>query len=391
MIRAIACLFLFSTLCFTRVVAADGSSNTAANGHSTPQSAGLLLTAEALASVVAHGPWPPALKPDPSNRVSGNPVAIALGQQLFFSPLLSGAHDTSCAACHAPDQAFASGPAITAGTHKLDRNTQTLLNVRFHRWFGWDGRNDNLWAQSIRPIGRDIEMNLPLEHVRSVATNPAFADSYSTLFGDAKAQNDELILVNIGKALAAFQETLVTEKTTFDHFRDAVAKQDWKTAANYPASAQRGLSLFVGRGRCHFCHSGALFSNGEFHDAAVPYFVRPGVVDSGRHQGIIDLKQSPFTLDGNYTDDPEKSGAWAVRNVAHLHANFGVFRVPSLRNVANTAPYMHNGSLATLEAVVDHYSNIDMDRLHVDGEAILMPLGLNEQEVKDLVAFLKTL
>lgn len=97
MIRAIACLFLFSTLCFTGVVAADGSSNTPANEHGTPQSAGLLLTAEALASVVAHGPWPPALKPDPSNRVSGNPVAIALGRQLFFSPLLSGAHDTSCA------------------------------------------------------------------------------------------------------------------------------------------------------------------------------------------------------------------------------------------------------------------------------------------------------
>ena len=387
--RAIA--FFLGCILFNSAVAADGSSSDTAPNDRSPQSAGLLLTPETLASVVAHGPWPPELKPDPSNRVSGNPLAIELGKQLFFSPMLSGNQGTSCASCHAPDQAFANGPAISAGTHELDRNTQTLLNVRFNRWFGWDGRNDNLWAQSIRPIGRNIEMNLPLEQVRMIVSNPAFAESYSILFGDTKSQSDELILVNIGKALAAFQETLVTPKSTFDHFRDAVAKQDWKTAANYPASAQRGLSLFVGRGRCHFCHSGALFSNGEFHDAAVPYFIRPGVVDSGRHQGIIDLKQSPFTLDGNYTDDPEKSGAWAVRKVAHLHANFGVFRVPSLRNVANTAPYMHNGSLATLEAVADHYSNIDMDRLHVDGEAILMPLELGEQEVKDLVAFLKTL
>lgn len=194
-----------------------------------------------------------------------------------------------------------------------------------------------------------------------------------------------------GKALAAYQETLVSGKTPFDEFREAVAAKDWQTAAKYPASAQRGFALFTERGRCMFCHSGALFTNGEFHDAGVPYFIKPGVVDSGRHQGIIDLKKSPYTLDGMFTDDPEKSGAWAVKKVARQHANFGVFRVPGLRNVAKTAPYMHDGSLATLRDVVNHYSNIDMERLHIDGEAILQPLGLNEQEVDDLVAFLESL
>ena len=351
----------------------------------------LTLSQQAQARLLAHGPWPPELNADPSNRVSGNTAAIEFGKQLFFSTALSADKQTSCTSCHSPQQAFASGPAITAKTHDLDRNTQTLINVRFNRWFGWDGRNDNLWAQSIRPITRTQEMNLPLEAMRKVILNKSFSKQYHRLFGEAKLQSDEHILVNVGKALAAYQETLVSGKTSFDRFRDAVASKDWQAAAMYPKSAQRGFELFSGEGRCVFCHSGALFSNGEFHDVGVPYFISPGIVDSGRHQGIIDLKKSLFTLDGQYTDDPDKSGAWAVRNVARMHANFGIFRTPSLRGVAKTAPYMHNGSIATLEGVVDHYSNIDMERLHVDGEAILRPLGLIKQEVVDLVAFLETL
>ena len=351
----------------------------------------LILSKQAQARLLAHGPWPLPLHNDPSNRVSGEPAAIEFGKQLFFSPALSGDGQMSCASCHSPQQAFASGPAIVAKTHDLERNTQTLINVRFNRWFGWDGRNDNLWAQSMRPITRSTEMNLPIQDIRDVVLKGALTEQYVRLFGDVKQQADKLILVNVGKALAAYQETLVSGKTSFDRFRDAIAEKDWQAAAQYPQAAQRGFELFSGRGRCVFCHSGALFSNGEFHDAGVPYFISPGVVDAGRHQGIIDLKKSPLTLDGDYTDDPEKAGAWAVRKVAQLHANFGIFRVPSLRNVAKTAPYMHNGSIATLKGVVDHYSNIDMERLHIDGEAILKPLGLTSREIADLVAFLETL
>jgi len=103
-----------------------------------------------------------------------------------------------------------------------------------------------------------------------------------------------------------------------------------------------------------------LFTNGEFHDAGVPYFIGPGKVDRGRHQGIIDLKKSPFTLASDYSDDPKKSGAWKVNKVATLH-------------------------------VIAHYSNIDIERLHADGEAILKPLNLSQQEIEDLVSFLETL
>jgi cytochrome c peroxidase len=234
-------------------------------------------------------------------------------------------------------------------------------------------------------------MNLPKHAIKSVIQDSTFLIPYKHLFGDLAKQTDDAVLVNIGKALAAFQETLVTPKTSFDHFRDAIANEDWNAAANYPKSSQRGLSLFLGKGNCAFCHSGPLFSNGEFHDAGVPYFIRPGEVDRGRHQGIIDLKKSPFTLASDYSDDPKKTGAWKVNKVASLHSNFGIFRVPSLRNVVNTAPYMHNGSIANLEAVVNHYSNINIERLHADGEAILKPLNLSPQEIDDLVSFLKSL
>lgn len=351
----------------------------------------LLLNQQELAKVLGHGPWPPESKPDPSNRLSGNESAIEFGRRLFFSTRLSGDNSKSCVSCHSPTDAFASGRVIKDKSVKLDRNTLGLLNVRYNRWFGWDGRNDNLWAQSIRPILHHQEMNLPKEKLRSVILESTFSKPYLDHFGKISTHTDDLVLVNIGKALAAFQETLVTGKTPFDNFRDAVANSDWAEAAKYPEAAQRGLSLFMGRGNCSFCHSGPLFTNGEFHDAAVPYFISPGKVDSGRHQGIIDLKKSAFTLASDYNDDPEKTGAWAVNKVARLHANFGIFRVPSLRNVAKTAPYMHNGSLATLEAVVDHYSKIDIERLHADGEAILKPLDLSKEEIKELVAFLQSL
>ena len=351
----------------------------------------LLLTPQQLIQVLAHGPWPPIARPDPSNRLSGNVEAIEFGKRLFFSTRLSGDNTKSCVSCHAPDDAFANGRVIKNDLLKLDRNTLSLFNVSFNRWFGWDGSNDNLWAQSLRPIINNAEMNLPKQKLRVVVKESTFLKPYQHFFGDISKHNNELVLVNIAKALAAFQETLVTQKTPFDDFREAVANKNWRDAAKYPESAQRGLSLFLGRGNCSFCHSGSLFSNGEFHDAGVPYFIRPGVVDKGRHQGIKNLKKSPFTLASDYNDDPEKTGAWAVRKVAEQHSNFGIFRVPSLRNVAKTAPYMHNGSLPTLEAVVTHYSNINTERLHADGEAILKPLNLSDQEVDDLVGLLQTL
>jgi cytochrome c peroxidase len=161
--------------------------------------------------------------------------------------------------------------------------------------------------------------------------------------------------------------------------------------ARYPALARRGLAIFVGSGNCTICHSGPRLSNGEFHDVGIPFFAEPGRVDPGRYGGIRKVTASRYNLLGAFNDDPARTSATSTRHVALEHRNYGEFKVPSLRNVARTAPYMHDGSLATLRDVVRHYSNLDLDRLHADGERILTPLALDKYEVDALVAFLETL
>ena len=162
-------------------------------------------------------------------------------------------------------------------------------------------------------------------------------------------------------------------------------------AASYPAAARRGLVIFTGRGQCSVCHFGPNFSNGEFHDIGIPYLVAPGRVDAGRHGGITRVKGDKFNRLGAFSDDAARGSASRTRHVMQNHGSYGQFKVPSLRNVELTAPYMHNGSLATLRDVVRHYSEIPEDRLHQDGEALLKPLRLSASEIDDVVAFLKTL
>ena len=345
------------------------------------------FTPEEVAKILQHGPWPPPLGRDPSNRVSGKKEAIALGEKLFFEPRLSGTGSVLCATCHAPFRAFQDGRARAFGLQEVDRNTLTVLNVRFYRWFGWDGANDSLWSQSLRPLLDAREMNASTAHVAG-AVRSLFAKEYESAFGSKPPADDEQILVDVGKALAAFQETLVSGRTPFDDFRDALARGE---PGNYPASAQRGLKIFIGKGNCSTCHFGPHFTNGEFADTGIAFFVAPGRVDSGRHSGIQKLKNNSFSLVGRFNDDAATSTATGTKHVELQHRNFGEWRVPGLRNVARTAPYMHNGSLATLRDVVKHYSELNEARLHADGERVLKPLGLTPAEADDLVAFLESL
>ena len=350
------------------------------------------FTPQEVRSIARHGPWPAPWKPDPSNRVSGNPDAITLGEKLFFEPRLSAKGGVLCATCHVPYKGWQDGRARGMGHVEVDRNTQSLLDVRWNRWFGWDGAGDSLWAQSIRPLLDAREMGGDAAHaVKFVRGDAEYSCRYKRAFGADPPADDERLLVDIGKALAAFQETLVSGRTPFDDFRDALERGDAAQAASYPVAAQRGLKIFVGKGNCNQCHVGPAFSNGEFHDAGISHFIRRGEVDAGRHGGIQRLKSSKFNLLGRYNDDPSGSAAIKTKHVALDHRNFGEFKVPALRNVAQTAPYMHSGRLGTLTEVVRHYSDLNIDRLHADGEAILKPLKLSEQEVADLVAFLESL
>lgn len=343
--------------------------------------------------ILQHGPWPGPEARDPSNRVAGDAGAVALGARLFLEPRLSSDRTLACVSCHLPDRGFADGRGRAVGRTTLDRNTPTLWNVGLHRWFGWDGAADSLWLQSLRPIVHPLELGSDAAHVaRLVRDDPWLACQHARAFGPAAgAAPDETLLVDAGKALAAFLATLRSGRTPFDEFRDALAAGDPTAVARYPAAALRGLRIFVGRGQCSLCHFGPAFSNGEFADVGMPYFVEPGRVDAGRHGGIRRLLADRFNLLGPYSDDATGAAATHTRHVTLQHRNFGEFKVPGLRNVALTAPYMHDGRLATLRDVVLHYSTLDEDRLHADGERILRPLGLAPGEVEDLVAFLESL
>lgn len=346
-----------------------------------------------IALILSHGPWPEKTGPDPSNRVSGKPAAIAYGKTLFESTELSVDRQRSCATCHQEALAFTDGIPRGFGIARVDRNTPPLFNMRLNRWFGWDGKSDSLWAQSIAPILDTRELGMtPATLKTRLETTKTLADGYRKVFGTAPAADDaDTLMVNVAKALAAFQETIVSGRSSFDAFRDALAAEDAAGIAAYPAPAKRGLKLFVGSGRCDLCHFGANFTNGEFHDIGLPHFLEPGRVDKGRYGGIQLLRKSRFNLLGPFNDDKLRATAGFTRHVQLTPRNWGEFRVPSLREVARTAPYMHDGSKATLEDVVNHYSDIPEERLHQDGEKLLKPLNLSDAEKADLVAFLKTL
>ena len=397
----------------------------AATATSRPPPALLNFTADERRRISQHGPWPPPPARDAGNGLAGNAAAVALGQRLFFDARLSPDGRLACASCHLPALAFSDGqprsagrtvpgPAEPSAQAPLDRNAPSLWNAGHQRWYGWDGAFDSLWSQALHPLMAPREMAADAGHLaRVIAADADLNCRWRQVFGGAgprramvsgagpasgsgKAgdESTERVAVGLAKALGAFVASLVSGRTPFDDFRDALARNDRAAAARYPVAAQRGLRLFVGRGRCSTCHVGPLFSNGEFGDIGLPFFVRPGVVDPGRHDGITALRSSPYNLLGPWADvtaPGSVDAAQKTRYVDQQQRNFGEFKLPSLRNVAATAPYMHDGQLATLDAVLNHYSTLDLDRLHADGEQILQALHLSRDEHTDLLAFLTSL
>ncbi|MDX1376048.1 MAG: cytochrome c peroxidase [Burkholderiales bacterium] len=355
----------------------------------------LEFTSAERAAIARHGPWPPPAPRDASNRVSGNAQAIVLGERLFFDPRLSGDGRVSCASCHQPANAWTDArrlprPRAAAAADALVRNTPTLWNAGLGRWFGWGGGSDTIWSFSLRPLRHPLEMASDAAQVaRLLRDDTELACRYRRVFGPAD-KPDDAVLVDVAKAIAAFVETLVSQRTPFDDFRDALARGDNAAAARYPLAAQRGLRIFVGEGNCSVCHFGPAFTNGEFGDIGVPFFV-PGGVDAGRYAGIQRLRADSYNLLGGFSDAADSAVGARTRYVQLQPRNFGEFKVPGLRNVAQTAPYMHDGSLASLADVVRHYSELNEDRLHTEGEKILRPLRLSAQASADLVAFLESL
>ena len=385
--------------------AAQSAAAQAGPPSAVPQRPGLLdFSAAERQRIAQHGPWPPPPALDPGNALAGRPAAIHLGHRLFFDPGLAPDGRLACASCHVPALGFADGRPRGQGREPLARNTPSLLNAGQQRWLGWDGAFDSLWSQALQPLLDPREMASHPAHLRQqlqqdptlaclwAASGPPVTPNSAT--PTSATAGDQALLRHLAKALGAYVATLQSGRTTFDRFRDALVRGDWQAASHYPLAAQRGLRLFIGVGQCHVCHSGPLFSNGEFADTGLPHFVRPGVVDPGRQGGIAALLANANNLLGPHSDAPGGAHdpvALKTRHVLPQHRNFGEFKVPSLRNLAHTAPYMHDGQLATLADVVQHYSAINLERLHADGEQILKPLNLSTGQQADLLAFLRSL
>jgi cytochrome c peroxidase len=325
------------------------------------------MTRLAIAMIVAAlavltGPTPSAAEPD--NYVTElknkyqRPTSIpfpadnaytqdreTLGRLLFFDPRLSRSSITSCGSCH--NASFAWGDGLPKGVghgHKeVGRRTPTILNLAWTELLFWDGRAESLEEQALGPIAAAGEMNMPLE---DLIPKVAAIEGYRRLFAMAYP-GEGLTAKTLAKAIATFERTVVSGLAPFD---------DWVAGKKeaISESAKRGFVLFNGKARCAACHSGWNFTDGGFHDIGLPS------ADPGR-------------------------GEFLPKITRMQHA----FKTPTLRNVDQRAPYMHDGSVATLRDVIDLYDTAGVARPSRSPE--IVPLGLTAAEKTDLLAFLRIL
>ncbi|MCP3919001.1 MAG: hypothetical protein GY711_25940 [bacterium] len=363
------------------------------------------------------------LTADATNRFADDERAARLGQWLFFDPRLSANGEIACATCHDPALGFADGKPLAETLGKGTRHTPTLLNVAFQRWFFWDGRADSLWSQALGPIENPIEMGSDRTAVGDlIAGDDALRDAYERVFGplpdlagvppharpaadaddelgrawsaltDEQRQGIDRVFANVGKAIAAYERRLIRTDAPFDRFVASLGSEDGAAGAALSPAAQRGLKLFVGRGNCTMCHNGPLFSDLEFHNTSAPPLGGGALEDPGRYRGIALLKKDPFNSNGAHSDAPEGEKAKLVRRLKRSSDSWGEFKTPSLRNVAEHAPFMHQGQFADLAAVIQFYSTLEgaAGRNH-HAEQVLVPLDLSQAEASDLERFLESL
>jgi cytochrome c peroxidase len=323
----------------------------------------------------------PSAPDDPSNRYDTDPEAAALGKRVFSDKRFSRDGSVSCSSCHMPKRGFQDGKALAEGIGRTRRRTMPLAGVAQLTWFFWDGRKDSLWSQALEPLENRVEHGgTRVQYARLIARH--YRADYEAVFGSLPRVLDRRaasrVFANLGKAIAAFERTLRPERARFDRY---VAGEDVLSEPEL-----RGLRLFIGRAGCVDCHSGPLFTNGEFHNTGVPPNPAAGR-DVGRLAAIRKLQADEFNCLGPFSDAQPSQCAlrFLVRPGRRLR---GAFKPPSLRNVAERPPYMHAGQLRTVDDVLDHYNRAPPA---VVGETELHRLGLSRAELDELEAFLSTL
>lgn len=390
------------------------------------------LTTEEAATVRTMSPLPP-VPANSTNQYADNGQAATLGQRLFFEKRYSGAlavgsdgmngavgavgetGKLSCASCHlghALDDRRSRPGNVSLGADLLTRNALPIVNSSFYRWTNWAGRFAAPWELPIAVVENARNMNgdrLTVVHLvfdkykadyeaifgdlePAIGTDPArfpakgkpkaagAADGPWEMMTDADRATATRVFVNFAKAIEAYQRKLVSRNAPFDRF---VAGQ----VGELGSDEVRGLKLFLGKAKCAGCHSGPHFSDGGFHNIGV---AQTGAVDNGRFTDVTALLGSAVNVDSVYSDD-RQSGRLEGLSATPSEELKGAFRTPSLRSVAETAPYMHAGQLATLEDVVAFYDRGGDTPAAGTKDPRIKPLGLSTRERADLVAFLRAL
>lgn len=303
------------------------------------------VLAAGLTSMI-HADVPLGLKPvkHPGDNATSE-AKVALGRQLYFDPRLSKDNTISCASCHDPAKGWSNGEAVATGVggQKGGRSAPTVINTAYNAFQFWDGRAGSLEEQALGPIANPIEMALPLdEAVEKLNAIAGYREQFQEVFGTDVTQE------GIARAIAAFERTVLSGDAPYDRF-----VQGDKGALSL--SARRGRELFFGKAHCSACHVGPNFTDNAFHNLGVS--IDRDDPDVGRHV------------------------------VSNLLGDRGAFKTPTLREIARTAPYMHDGSLATLEEVIAYYNKGGTPNPQLDEE--MTPLNLTPEEQQDLVTFLK--
>lgn len=359
----------------------------------------------------------PELEPlpaDPTNRVADDPRAVQLGQRLFFDTRLSSNGKVSCATCHDPKREFQDGTPLAHGVGTTDRRTMPIAGTAYMPFLFWDGRKDSQWAQALGPLESAVEHGgSRAQYAHVIAAH--YRDEYERTFGalpdlsaipraagpvpdpaaraawDAMSDEQRVavtqVYVNIGKAIAAYERRLQYGPSRFDRYVEALAETGRAPENVLTRDEVAGLRLFAGKANCTQCHNGPLFTNNEFHNTGVPA-AQNVKADHGRTGGAKDVLADEFNCRSRWSDAKGTQCSELEFLVSEGHELERAFKVPSLRNVAERAPYMHAGQFASLEEVVAHYNRAPVAPA---GHNELKPLRLNAKELQQLAAFLRTL
>ena len=320
------------------------------------------------------------------------PEKIALGDKLFHDKRFSSTGEVNCATCHAREKVFTDLLPVSEGINKLKgtRSAPTVVNAAYLQTQFWDGREPTLEAQSAQPFVNPIEMGLPNHDpiLKIVRTDAEYADLFKKAFGKT---GDQITMDEVKKAIGAFERTIISGDSPFDRY------QYGGDAKAISPAAKRGLALFRGQARCVSCHvieeTQALFTNNRFHNIGLGF-----AKIAGSEEAVVKAHMEARSKGATVGDEvltKEKTSELGRLVVSGALQDMGGFKTPTLRNIAKTAPYGHDGSLAKLEDVVTFYNNggrvkdTDPFSPYLDGG--IRPLKLSKEQEADLVEFLKTL